>query len=342
MIEPSRNNTGMESAVAQKELWQHNLSRAIRDPTTLLRELDLPESLLPGAVAASGNFQLMVTHSFLHRMQHGDPNDPLLRQVLPLDTELEPVAGYTSDPLQEKAASTAPGLVQKYGSRALLIATGSCAINCRYCFRREYPYEQSPRRLDDWTPALEAIANDKGVSEVILSGGDPLILSDSRLAALIERLQDIDHVHTLRLHSRLPIVLPTRVTERLLQTLTTSRLQSFVVVHANHPNEIAGDCRDALARLVRAGIPTFNQSVLLRDINDSAPTLIELSHRLTRVGVLPYYLHRLDRVTGTAHFAVSEQLGREIIAEMRKQLPGYAVPRFVVEEPGEPHKTVLA
>lgn len=330
------------TVLQSRETWQQELVDAVRDPAQLLEILGLPQSLLAGATRASSEFQLMVTRSFLSRMEHGNAADPLLLQVLPVSRELDNIRGYSDDPLQEASARTAPGLIKKYGSRALLVAAGSCAINCRYCFRRAYPYETEPRQLEDWEPALNALEADSAVNEVILSGGDPLLLSDSRLTKLLERLESIPHVSMLRIHSRIPIVLPSRLTSALLGRLLESRLQPVVVVHSNHPNEVAGDCEGALRRLVRAGIPTLNQTVLLRDINDDSGTLVDLSRRLTAVGVMPYYLHKLDRVIGTSHFAVSEERGRELISEIRLQLPGYAVPRFVVEEPGEPHKTVLA
>jgi EF-P beta-lysylation protein EpmB len=331
----------MPVTTTTREPWQQDLVDAIRDPTTLLRELQLPDSLLNGATDASHSFRLMVTRSFVNRMRIGDINDPLLRQVLPVSEELEATPGFVSDPLQESNARNVRGLVQKYKSRALLIADGNCAINCRYCFRREYPYESEPRRLEDWQPAFDAIAADTQITEIILSGGDPLMLSDVRLSAILDRLEDIDHLQMLRIHSRLPIVLPNRITNRFKSRLLSSRLQPVVVVHSNHPNEIVGDCKETLRDLVLSGIPTLNQTVLLRDINDTAPVLIELSKRLTSVGVMPYYLHQLDHVTGTAHFEVPRETGRAIIDEMRLSLPGYAVPRFVVEEPGKPHKTVI-
>lgn len=332
----------MTSIATHRDPWQQELVSALRDPAQLLRELQLPQSLLDGAHAGSKSFQLLVTRSFLARMRVGDANDPLLRQILPTKAELESTAGFNADPLQEAAARRAPGLVQKYGSRALLIAAGSCAINCRYCFRREYPYDTEPRQLKDWEPALNEIRANTDINEIILSGGDPLVLNDDRLDALLSQLESIPHLKMLRVHSRLPIVLPSRLTRRLVERLLESRLQPVVVVHSNHPNEIESDCREALSNLVRSGVPTLNQTVLLRNINDDSNTLVQLSQRLIGIGVMPYYLHLLDHVSGTAHFEVERERGKQIIAEMRCELPGYAVPRFVVEEPGLPHKTVIA
>ena len=253
--------------------WQRSLAAAIRDPDQLIDRLELPDSLRDPARRAAERFPLLVPDSYLRRMQPGDVNDPLLRQVLPLGDECREAPGFVADPVGDDAARRTPGLLQKYAGRALLIATGSCAVHCRYCFRREYPYQQEPRRLDDWNPALEAIAADASLREVILSGGDPLMLTDVRLAAILERLAQIPHLRRLRIHSRLPIVLPDRVTTELLELLRSTRLTPIIVVHANHPQEIAADCRASLAALVQSGITTLNQAVLLRGINDDADAL---------------------------------------------------------------------
>lgn len=319
--------------------WKRSLANAIRDIPTLLRVLGLDDSQVASLTPQSNSFPLLVPRSYLARMQPGNPHDPLLRQVLPISAEQEHVAGFVTDAVDDDAARKAPGLLQKYQGRVLLIATGSCAINCRYCFRRHYPYNEEPKRLDDWAPALEAIASDPSIQEVILSGGDPLLLPDERLAQLIERLEAIEHLTRLRIHSRLPIVLPDRVNSELLDQLRSTRLQPVMVVHANHPHEIANDCEEALRTLVRSGIPTLNQAVLLRGVNDSVEVLAGLCERLIDVGVMPYYLHLLDRVAGTAHFEVPESTARELIAQLRTRLPGYAVPQLVREIAGEPSKT---
>jgi EF-P beta-lysylation protein EpmB len=306
-----------------------------------LRELGLSPRELNISAEATRSFPLLVPRSYLARMIPGDPHDPLLRQVLPVADEQTVVAGFVNDAVDDDAARKAPGLLQKYQGRVLLIAAGSCAINCRYCFRRHYPYGEEPKRLDDWAPALAAIEQDTSICEVILSGGDPLMLPDERLSQLVGRLDAIEHLTRLRIHSRLPIVLPDRVNPEMLDTLRSSRLQPVMVVHANHPNEIAGDCAEALRTLVRSGIPTLNQAVLLRGVNDSVDTLAALCERLVDLGVMPYYLHLLDRVAGTAHFEVSESAGRLLIEELRERLPGYAVPQLVREVAGEPSKTPI-
>ncbi len=329
------------SALSESGDWHRSLAEAIREPRELLSRLQLDESLLPAAQRSAELFPLLVPLSYLKRMRPGDANDPLLRQVLPLGAESDSLDGFVHDAVEEARFRSAPGLIQKYDGRTLLIATGSCAVHCRYCFRRHYPYGEEPRRLDDWDPALQVLAEDSSLSEVILSGGDPLMLTDHRLLALLDRIEGISHLRRLRLHTRLPIVLPDRVTAALLERLESSRLTSVVVVHANHGAEIAGDCKTALQMLGRSGVTTLNQTVLLRGVNDSIEALAELSERLIDAGVVPYYLHQLDRVAGTAHFEVPVETGRRLIKELRERLPGYAVPRYVQEIPGEPHKTIL-
>jgi len=322
--------------------WHHSLSQAIRDGRTLIEHLGLPAECLAPALRAAELFPVMVSESYLQRMRHGDPRDPLLRQVLPRDAELDDVSGFSVDAVGDAEARRAPGLLHKYPGRALLIATGSCAIHCRYCFRRHYPYGEEPRRMADWEPALRTIEEDSSLREVILSGGDPLMLTDARLKQLISRLAKIPHLRRLRIHSRLPIVLPNRITERLLDVLKSARpLSTIMVVHANHPAEVVDDCAETLSNLVRAGIPTLNQAVLLRGVNDSADELAQLSEQLVNLGVMPYYLHQLDRVQGTAQFAVDDAVARNLLEQLRRRLPGYAVPQLVREEPGASSKTPL-
>ncbi|MFM8581058.1 MAG: EF-P beta-lysylation protein EpmB, partial [Planctomycetaceae bacterium] len=284
--------------------WTRQLAAAIRDVGELAQWLQLPESWVEPARRASQLFPLVVPHSFLARIRPGDPHDPLLAQVLPVEAEWSTPPGFTADPLAESDAQPLPGLLHKYRGRVLLIAAGACAIHCRYCFRRHFPYDAAPRSPAHWQPALDYIAQDPSLEEVLLSGGDPLVLSDNRLGWLLEELGRIPHLQRIRLHTRLPIVLPARVNDTLLDQLTSLTQQVVVVVHANHPQEIAADVPPALRRLVQAGLTVLNQSVLLAGVNDSTAVLTELSRRLIRLGVLPYYLHQLDRVLGTAHFEV--------------------------------------
>ncbi|MBI1345614.1 EF-P beta-lysylation protein EpmB [bacterium] len=304
----------------------------------LCERLGLGDDLRIAAARAAKLFPLLVPESFLARMQRGNPDDPLLRQVLPLDAEFTEVSGFVADPVDDDAARKAPGLLQKYAGRALLITTGACAIHCRYCFRRHYPYAEEPRQLADWEPAFQAIEDDASLQEVLLSGGDPLMLTDARLSAFLDRLETIPHLKRLRIHTRLPIVLPSRVTTDLIERMQTSRLTVFVVLHANHPSELVGDCADMVRQLVRSGITTLNQAVLLRGVNDDIASLTMLCERLIDLGVLPYYLHQLDRVQGAAHFAVSDEVGVSLVYELRRRLPGYAVPEFVREVAGAASK----
>ncbi|MDS4029635.1 MAG: EF-P beta-lysylation protein EpmB [Candidatus Contendobacter sp.] len=323
----------------QVPAWQWELARAIVDPAELLGELGLDPALLPAARAAAARFPLRVPRGFVRRMVKGDPSDPLLRQILPLDIEMETTPGFVADPVGDRAAQAAPGVLHKYHGRALLIVTGACAVHCRYCFRREYPYAESHAGADEWRPALAYLAADSSLREVILSGGDPLSLSDRRLGALLAGLDRIPHLERLRIHSRQPIVLPERVDGGLLNALAETRLRLVLVVHANHPREIDADVRAALARLTAVDVTLLNQSVLLRGVNDSVAVLAALSEVLFSARVLPYYLHLLDPVRGAAHFDVNKTEASAIIKALRRRLPGYLTPRLVREQPGQLAKT---
>jgi EF-P beta-lysylation protein EpmB len=329
----------VKTPARQCPAWRREQARAITDPAELLRILELDPAWLPAARAAAARFPLRVPRGFVARMARGDPDDPLLRQVLPLAAELESPPDFLADPVGERAAMAAPGVLHKYRGRALLLVTGACPMHCRYCFRREFPYAASRASADDWRPALAYLTADPSLREVILSGGDPLSLSDRRLGALLAALDRIPHLERLRVHSRQPIVLPERIDDRLLDRLVQTRLRRVLVVHANHPREIDDRVREALARLAAAGVTLLNQSVLLRGVNDSAATLVELSEVLFAARVLPYYLHLLDRVRGAAHFEVKETEASAIMKTVRQRLPGYLVPRLVREQPGQPAKT---
>ena len=323
------------------EGWQRELADAIRDPAELCRLLELDAAVATAARDAAGGFPLLVPRPFVGRMRKGDPRDPLLLQVLPVGRERETVAGFTADPLQELNAVAGPAVIQKYAGRVLLLATGACAVNCRYCFRREFPYAETGATRAGVDEAVDAIAADGSIDEVILSGGDPLLLDDARLGMLVSRLEAIAHLRRLRIHSRLPIVLPSRVTAGLAAILGGTRLATVCVVHANHPAEIDDEVVAALGRLAAGRTILLNQSVLLAGVNDSADVLAELSGRLVDSGVVPYYLHLLDRVRGTAHFEVPEDVAQRLHESLRARLPGYAVPRLVREVPGEPAKVWL-
>jgi L-lysine 2,3-aminomutase len=328
-------------AESPRPLWQTELADLVRDPAELVRVLHLDSRLLPAARRAAEAFPLRVPRGFVARMRPGDPNDPLLRQVLPLDLELAPSTGFSDDAVGDAAALVGGGLLHKYRGRALLVTTGACAVHCRYCFRRHFPYDYANASADRWRGALRYLAGHGEISEVILSGGDPLTLSDRRLAELAAALADIPHLRRLRVHSRLPVVLPERVDPSLLDWLTGTRLRPVMVIHANHANELDEPVATAVMRLRDRHVPVLNQAVLLRGVNDDADALVALSERLFELGVTPYYLHLLDRVRGTAHFEVPEAEARALHAAMAARLPGYLLPRLVREVPGAPGKTPI-
>ena len=321
--------------------WRRELRQAVRDPVELCRLLGLAGEPARQAALATADFPLFVPRGYLARMKYGDPADPLLRQVLPLAEEAIPVPGYEADPVDDEGARRTAGLLQKYPGRALLITTGACAIHCRYCFRRHYPYAEAPKSLAAWEPALAEIAADDSLHEVLLSGGDPLVLVDGFLAALAARVAAIPHVRRLRIHTRLPIVIPERVCDELLAWLAGTRLAPYVVVHANHPAELDDAVAGALKRLVEAGVVVLNQAVLLAGVNDRGDVLAELCERLVDLRVIPYYLHQLDRVAGAAHFDVPQDVGLRLVQGLAARLPGYAVPRYVREVPGAANKTLI-
>jgi len=337
--EPQKALVRVESAAEVS--WKTLLAEAVRSRAELFELLGLPADRLGGS-DAEGGFPLLVPRGFVERMRPGDPQDPLLLQVLPQAAEREEVAGYVADPLAEREQLAAPAVVRKYAGRALLLAASGCGVNCRYCFRRSFPYDEAGVSRAGLQRGLEAIAADSAINEVILSGGDPLLLDDERLAELLGRLEEIPHLRRLRIHSRMPVVLPERVTERLVRLLAECRLRGVVVIHANHPAELTGGVPAAMRQLAAAGSLLFNQAVLLAGVNDSVEVLVGLSERLLEIGVVPYYLHMLDPVRGAAHFAVDERRARGLHAAVLARLPGYAVPRLVRELPGEPSKTWLA
>jgi EF-P beta-lysylation protein EpmB len=320
--------------------WQRELANAITKPEELLAALGLPAELLAGARSASRVFELRVPRSFVARMRQGDIHDPLLRQVLPLDAELIEAEGFVADPLQEAAARRAPALLQKYQGRALLITTEACAVHCRYCFRREFPYaDQAESTVPGrWSEALGEIARDASIEEVILSGGDPLSLGDARLKQLTDALGAMAHVKRIRIHTRQPIVLPARVDAGLLAWIRGIRQPVVMVVHVNHAQEIDAEVRAGCAELRGAGVLLLNQSVLLKGVNDDVATLERLSVALVEAGVTPYYLHLPDKVRGTAHFDVAESAAQELIAGLMRRVSGYLVPRLVREVPGAASK----
>ena len=322
--------------------WRAVLADVVTDPKELYALLDLPAPRRFITDDSQTPFRLRVPRGYIARMQVGDPTDPLLRQVLPIPAEATQVSGYSFDPLREMNTQTNPGLLSKYRGRVLLVMTGACAIHCRYCFRRHFPYGESSIGQRHLTEVIAALEADKSITEVILSGGDPLTLDDSYLGEFVQRLEEIPHLARLRIHTRLPIVIPERVDDKLLSWLSATRLNTVVVLHVNHANELTDDVAHALSTLRQSGTTLLNQSVLLKGVNDNAAVLKDLSNRLFDANVLPYYLHMLDTVQGAAHFEVGEALARRLIEQIRAELPGYLVPRLAREIAMQPFKTVLA
>ena len=321
--------------------WQAQWRDAVRDPAELLAMLGLETLAARLSPAAMAQFPLRVPRAFISRMRHGDDADPLLRQVLPLDDEDRIVPGFALDAVGDAAAKAADGVIRKYRGRALLIATGSCAVNCRYCFRRHFPYADETAARGQWMDAIAAIAADPGIDEVILSGGDPLSLSTPKLAELTAQLATIPHLRRLRIHTRLPVVLPARIDAEFTAWLATLPWPVAIVIHANHANEFDDEVDAAVARLRDAGATLLNQAVLLRGVNDSVDALADLSERSFAAGVLPYYLHQLDRVQGAAHFEVDDALALELHRGLMSRLSGYLVPKLVREVAGDTGKRPL-
>lgn len=316
----------------QSRPWQWLLGNAITDINELVGILNLPQ------VPVDTAFPVRVPLPYLHRMERGDPADPLLLQVLPSGAENLDLPGFVDDPLDESSSSPLPGLLHKYRSRVLVVTSGACAIHCRYCFRRHFPYQSFQPDTMRWEEISAYVREDPSIKEVILSGGDPLVFSDQRLQWIEGMISATSHVDTLRLHTRLPIVIPQRVCDALLRWIEASRLKIVMVMHSNHARELDEDVGTAMSRLSRAGVTILNQSVLLRGVNDSADALEALSRRLFETGVMPYYLHLLDPVRGAAHFEVPEKEARELVDEVARRVPGYLVPRLVREVPGEAFK----
>ncbi|MCG7498995.1 EF-P beta-lysylation protein EpmB [Vibrio sp. Of7-15] len=328
------------NAASVEQNWLKELANAISDPYQLLQAVDIDPAPWEKGLAARKLFALRVPTSFVERMEISNPNDPLLRQVLPLEAEFEVKEGYSTDPLDEQD-NDVPGLLHKYRNRVLMILKGGCAVNCRYCFRRHFPYQDNKGNKQTWQQALDYIAQHDELNEVILSGGDPLMAKDQELAWLIQEIEQIPHIKRLRIHSRLPVVIPNRITEELCQLLHKSRLQTIMITHVNHANEINTDFKHAMQRLKQANVTLLNQSVLLKDVNDTAKALINLSESLFDAGILPYYLHVLDKVQGAAHFYVSDTQARSLMAELIANVSGYLVPTLTREIGGRSSKTPL-
>ena len=322
--------------------WQTAMNKAVRSASQLRRILGLDSDDDPPLdVQGERSFPTFVPWEFIRRIRPADPDDPLLRQVLPAAEEDVAEDGFSTDPVGDLHSLVAGGLLHKYHGRALVITSGACGVHCRYCFRREFPYSTAGSRSENWRPSIEYLRDHDDVEEVLLSGGDPLTVTDEKLDRLLQAIETIPHVRRLRIHTRMPIVIPQRITSALVSRLRSSRLAVWLVVHANHPNELDRCVLDRLGMLIDAGIPVLNQSVLLRGVNDDAETLIELCRKLVDHRISPYYLHQLDRVRGASHFEVPIAEGRQLMKQLHASLPGYAVPTYVVEEAGKESKTPL-
>ncbi len=318
--------------------WQKDLAQSFTDPLQLLQFLEIPTQAWLEAAKARKLFPLRVPRPFARRMQKGNPCDPLLLQVLTQTAEFQLAEGYSQDPLEEQD-NQVPGLLHKYQSRVLLIVRGGCAVNCRYCFRRHFPYQDNSLNKSQWQQAFDYIAADDKIDEVIFSGGDPLMAKDSHLAWMAGQIGQIPHVKTLRIHTRLPVVIPSRISDEFVHWFAKGKFNPVMILHINHANEIDAELRAKLLALRSQGVTLLNQAVLLNKINDSAPAQIALNQALFAAGVMPYYLHMLDKVQGAAHFDVPDRRAREIMAEVIKRQPGYLVPKLVREIGGQPGKT---
>ena len=326
----------------QEQNWQSQLSDLITDPLELLNLLELStEQLLSGAILASEQFKLRVPRAFVGKMRIGDPFDPLLLQVLPHHLELEEHPEFVTDPLGEEAANQMAGVLHKYQSRFLLTLTGACAIHCRYCFRRHFPYQENLPKNDDWLNIKQYIEDNPAINEIILSGGDPLTLSKRKIALWLERLESLPQLKILRIHSRVPVVIPNRIDDEFISILKNSRLRIIVVIHSNHASELDDFTCSKLLQLSLHHITVLNQTVLLKGVNDSATTLTELSYRLFEARVMPYYLHVLDKVKGAQHFDLRSSEIDHIYSDVLASLAGYLVPKLVREIAGEKNKTPL-
>jgi EF-P beta-lysylation protein EpmB len=326
--------------IAVEHNWQKELAMAFSDPLALLNYLQLPPEEFTEDLKARALFALRVPRPFAARMAKNDRHDPLFKQVFTSQLEFNNEADFSTDPLNEHQNSQ-PGLLHKYQSRLLMLIRGGCAVNCRYCFRRHFPYADNHLNRAQWAESLDYIRQDKQLNEVIYSGGDPLMAKDDFLSWLTEEIATIPHITRLRIHTRLPVVIPARITTELIEWLTSTRLKPVMVLHINHANEIDQSVIQAMAKLKQAGVTLLNQTVLLKGINDDVEQQVALSEALFNCGILPYYLHMLDKVQGASHFDTTEQDARLLMAEMIKRLPGYLVPKLVREIAGQAGKTPL-
>jgi EF-P beta-lysylation protein EpmB len=323
---------------SQPQSWNKILAESVKDVETLLSQLDIPITDLNHRQQASLDFPVLIPQPFIDKMNKGNANDPLLLQVLPQRSELESVEGFIKDPLAEKHSNSQKGIIHKYHGRVLVLLSTGCAINCRYCFRRHFPYNENRIGSNDWNNTLEYIAKAPSITEIILSGGDPLMLNDVQLEKFIKQAEKIPHLERLRIHTRLPVVIPQRITDELTNILQKTRFRCVMVLHINHSQELDNNLISKLSKLKQAGITLLNQAVLLRGINDTVEAQVDLSYALFNAGILPYYLHLLDKVAGAHHFDISEKKATQLHQQLLLKLSGYLVPKLVREKSGEGSK----
>ncbi len=322
--------------------WPEHLTQAITSLAELIDHLGLPKDLITQGMAAHHSFRLLAPRPYLSRIEYGNPNDPLLKQILPSPFEMQTVSGYTADPLEEADHTPQKAIVHKYKRRLLVITTGTCAINCRYCFRRHFPYGDNQLAQAEWQSVIDYLRAHPEINEVILSGGDPLMMKDSLLADKLLKLEALPQIKRLRIHSRLPVVIPARICDALLTRFSQSRLDIVMVWHINHANEVDQEVIDAAFKLKKIGVTLLNQGVLLKGINDTVQAQVDLSEAVFSAGILPYYLFTLDPVAGAAHFDISVEAAQKLMGKVAAELPGYLVPRLAKEIPGKAAKTVFA
>ena len=321
--------------------WKSELSNCISSIDQLLQLLGLSSKDLNASQLASQGFSIKVPLHYAELMEYGNPEDPLLKQVLPIEAELNQDPSFSIDPVNESEYNPVPGIVHKYRNRVLMIISPNCAINCRYCFRRHFPYQENRQSKQQWLQALDYLKDRPEINEVIYSGGDPLAANDNFLSWLTQQIETIKHIKRLRIHSRLPVVIPSRIDTQLLTWLSSSRLKPTMVLHINHANEIDVKLCQSVEKLKTAGITVLNQSVLLKGINDSSQALINLSEKLFDAGIMPYYLHLLDPVQGASHFDIPVDKALKIFSHIQAELPGFLLPKLVQEKAGETSKSLI-
>ncbi|MCB5162274.1 EF-P beta-lysylation protein EpmB [Marinomonas algarum] len=332
----------VDNATQSSLSWQQHLAQAITTLPELITHLDLPDSLIPEGHQAHEHFKLLAPRPYLSRIEHGNVNDPLLLQILPQNTEMLPVMGYTKDPLEEADHNPQKAIVHKYKRRLLVITTGTCAINCRYCFRRHFPYGDNQLAQAEWQSVIEYLQAHSDVNEVILSGGDPLMMKDALMIKKVRQLEALPQLKRLRIHSRLPVVIPARITDEMIHWMQASRLDIIMVWHINHANEMDTELKNAARKLTDAGVTLLNQGVILKGVNDTVEAQVALSEAVFSAGILPYYMFTLDPVEGAAHFDLSVEEAQRLMGKVAAELPGYLVPKLAKEIPGQTSKTVFA